>query len=60
MSSSKTPQTFFKNHYSPEDFYSFASELSKIVISFSDFIPRKYKIPECEKDAKYIKILKKN
>jgi hypothetical protein len=58
ISSSKIQQKFFKT-YTREDFYSFSNELSKIVISFSDFMAHKKKKPECEKDEKFIEILKK-
>ena len=59
ISSPKIQQDFFKNYYTLEDFYSFANELSKIVISFSNFMSGKKGSPECEKDEKYIEILKK-
>ena len=58
ISSPKIQQDFFKNYY-PRDFYSFANELSKIVISFSNYMSGKKGSPECEKDEKYIEILKK-
>lgn len=56
ISSSKIQQKFFKTYYNREDF---SNELSKIVISFSDFMAHKKKKPECEKDEKFIEILKK-
>ena len=59
ISSSKIKQNFAKNYYPREDFYSFTNELSKIVISFSEFMSHKKKKPECEKDEKFIEILKK-
>jgi hypothetical protein len=59
MSSSNIQQNFFKNYYPREGVYSFTRELSKIVISFSDFFSLKNKKPECEKDEEFIEILKK-
>jgi hypothetical protein len=59
MSSSKIQQNLFKNYYSREDFYSFTRELSKVIISFSDFFSLKNRKLESEKDEEFIEILKK-
>jgi hypothetical protein len=59
ISSSSMQNDFSKQSYLREDFYSFTNELSKIVIYFSDFMPHKKKTLDCEKDEKFIEILKK-